>query len=288
LKKKHHKNRSKLQTASCKLQAKKHHKNKRFAKGKTPQLQTASCKLQAKKHLGQNFLINSSTLAKIIKAADILPRDNIIEIGPGTGILTEALATKANQITALELDPDLIPKLKEKFASNPRVEIRKQDALTFNPSMEPYKLVANIPYYITSPILNHFLRKQPQKRRPTSMTLLVQHEVAKKICAKPGDLSVLALEVQIFGTPKIIAKVPPSHFRPSPKVNSAILQIDLFPKPLIQDQDLEKFITTIHKGFAHKRKKLSKNLGMEIPALPENIRAQELSIEDWTNLLKKV
>ncbi len=237
-----------------------------------------------KKHLGQNFLINHDTLTEILTTADISPNETVIEIGPGHGILTSELAKKTDNLTAIELDSDLIPELRKKF---PQINLLHKDALEFEPPKTPYKLVANIPYYITSPIINHFLRAQPQNRRPQTLTLLVQHEVAQKICAQQGNLSVLALEVQIFGDPKIIAKIPPSHFRPAPKVDSAILHIGLFEKPLIADDKLEKFIALIHKGFAHKRKKLSSNLGIKNDSLG-NTRAQELSITDWTNLLKRL
>jgi len=231
-------------------------------------------------------LINADTLSTIVETANISSKDHVIEIGPGHGVLTDELLKKANKVTAIELDTDLIQELKRKF---PNLELLHQDALTFTPPKSPYKLVANIPYYITSPIINHFLRHQPANRRPTQMTLLVQHEVAKKICTEPGTLNVLAIDVQVFGKPKMVAKVPPSHFHPAPKVDSAILHIQI-DKPLITDDKLEKFFAMIHKGFAHKRKKLAKNIGIDEKALEElglskNARAQELSIDDWTKLL---
>ena len=150
--------------------------------------------------------------------------------------------------------------------------------------------MANIPYYITSPLINHFLREQPPEKRPQSLTLLVQKEVAQKICSKPGKLSVLALQVHFFGTPKLIAKVPPSHFSPAPKVDSAILQINLHRKSLIKNSDLTKLFELIHRGFAHKRKKLIRNLNATSEQfaklnLSENTRAEELTIQDWLNLL---
>ena len=254
--------------------------------------------IQAKKSLGQNFLTHKGTLHKILTAADLSETDHVIEIGPGHGILTEQLAQKSAHLIAIELDDCLIPELKKKF---PNIEILHQDALQFTPPAAPYKLVANIPYYITSPILNHFLREQPSNQRPTKLTLLIQKEVAQKICAKPGNLSVLAIQVQLFGTPKIITKVPPSHFNPAPKVDSAILNITIHKTPLIQDSDIPTFFKLIHAGFAHKRKKLIKNLST-LPNLgdtnlsqifkklnlDENSRAQSLSLENWQNLLKQL
>ncbi len=242
--------------------------------------------MKAKKSLGQNFLTHKGTLHKIVQAADLSAKDQIIEIGPGHGVLTHELAQSAQKVTTIELDDRLIPELKEKFADQSNVKILHQDALTFTPPKTPYKLVANIPYYITSPILNHFLREQPHDRRPTHCTLLVQKEVAQKICAKPGNLSVLALQVQLFGTPKIVAKVPPSHFNPAPKVDSAILTIEMHPKPIIPDSDLPKFFELLHAGFAHKRKKLIRNLKFTPEKWPfdENIRAEALTIENWLEL----
>jgi 16S rRNA (adenine1518-N6/adenine1519-N6)-dimethyltransferase len=238
--------------------------------------------MKAKKSLGQNFLTHRGTLNKILAAANLSPTDHVIEIGPGKGVLTAELLERVNQVEAIELDDRLIPILTEKF---PNLKIHHQDALKFTPPKTPYKLVANIPYYITSPIINHFLREQPPKQRPQSLTLLVQKEVAQKICAKPGKLSVLALQVQLFGTPKLIAKVPPSHFSPKPKVDSAILHIEISPEPLTDK--IDQFFNLIHRGFAHKRKKLIRNLGLtpkEFP-FPENSRAEELTLQDWLNLL---
>ncbi len=200
--------------------------------------------------------------------------------------MTAELVKRTNEVTAIELDKDLIPELSDKF---PGINLLNIDALTFTPPETPYKLVANIPYYITSPIINHFLRKQPASKRPQQMTLLIQREVAKKICAQPGDLNVLALQVQVFGKPKIVTKVPASHFKPAPKVESAVIQIEIKP-PQIPEENLEKLFETINKGFAHKRKKLSKNLGLTEEKLKQlglspNVRAQELTIEDWKNLI---
>jgi 16S rRNA (adenine1518-N6/adenine1519-N6)-dimethyltransferase len=256
--------------------------------------------MKAKKSLGQNFLINKGTLNKIINAANIEPNDHVIEIGPGHGVLTKELVKQAKNVTTIELDDRLIPELEETFKDTSNIKICHQDALDFTPPKTPYKLVANIPYYITSPILNHFLREQPQKQRPTHLVLLVQREVAQKICASDGDLSVLALQVQLFGKPKIITKVPPTHFRPAPKVDSAILRITPH-APLIQDKDIPSFFTLIHAGFAHKRKKLIRNLEkipnitketlnplFESLNLDSNIRAQELTLTDWLNLLREL
>lgn len=282
--------------------------------------------IKAKKSLGQNFLNDRGTLAKIVAAANIKPTDTVIEIGPGHGILTQELAARAKKVIALELDQRLIPELlmkfpssaesgtfKQKFGYHPNtlsrfnVQILHQDALTFTPPSEPYKLVANIPYYITSPILNHFLREQPESERPTSFTLLVQKEVAEKIVGAKGQPktnekksaikhSVLSLQVHLFGTPKIVAVVPASHFTPAPKVDSAILHIERRP-PLLPDADLEDFFKLLHMGFSHPRKKLIRNLcglgWLKLDdlqkifthlELDENLRAEDLTLEAWKKL----
>lgn len=248
-----------------------------------------------KKSLGQNFLNDRGTLAKIVASANIQPTDTVVEIGPGHGILTQELSTRAKNVIALELDQRLIPELLMKFPPYSNVAILHQDALTFTPPSSPYKLVANIPYYITSPILNHFLREQPESERPTSLTLLVQKEVAEKIVAEMKH-SVLSLQVHLFGTPKIVAIVPASHFTPTPKVDSAILHIERHP-PLLPDADLEDFFKLLHIGFSHPRKKLIRNLcglgWLQLTDLQkifaklkfdENTRAEDLAIEEWKKL----
>jgi 16S rRNA (adenine1518-N6/adenine1519-N6)-dimethyltransferase len=251
-------------------------------------------KIPPKKSLGQNFLHDHGTLNRILKASDLKPTDHVIEVGPGRGILTEALAKQVKSVTAIELDDRLIEGLNEKFADQEHVKIIHQDALKFNPPETDYKLVANIPYYITSPLISRFLKKQPQGRRPQLLTLLVQLEVAQKICAQPGDLSVLAIDVQMFGKPEIIAKVPPSHFSPAPKVDSAILSI-IPHESLLADNDITPFFNIIHSGFAHRRKKLIRNLegiysrdalvqAFAELGIDENTRAQTLDLKQWNDL----
>ena len=250
----------------------------------------------AKKSLGQNFLTHPGTLKKIIATAELTPNDHVIEIGPGHGVLTAELAIHASSITAIELDDRLIRELEEKFEEQRNIDIRHMDALNFTPPSTPYKLVANIPYYITSPLLNHFLREQPANRRPITLTLLVQKEVAQKICAKPGDLNVLALQVQLFGKPKLVATVPPSHFKPRPTVDSAILHIERH-ESAVSDSEIPKLFKLIHAGFAHKRKKLIRNLEtVAKPAslkkafvnleLDPNTRAEQLSLIEWGSLFR--
>lgn len=253
--------------------------------------------MYAKKSLGQNFLINPHTLEKILAAAQIKPNEHVIEIGPGHGVLTQKLLEAAHHVTAIELDDRLIPELEKKFGNLKNFTLLHQDALTFAPSKTPYKIVANIPYYITSPLINHFLREQTEAERPTHLTLLVQREVAEKICKRDGKTSVLSMQVDLFGTPKIMAKVPPTHFSPAPKVDSSILTIERTPCPL-NDNELTDFFELLHRGFAHKRKKLIRNLESETHTLEqiqtafhhmkleENCRAETLTTPQWVELFR--
>jgi 16S rRNA (adenine1518-N6/adenine1519-N6)-dimethyltransferase len=240
-------------------------------------------KMRAKKSLGQNFLQDRSVLEKIIETADISSSDEIVEVGPGHGILTEELAKSAKKVTTIELDKELIPGLKVVFALHDNIELIHQNALDFPPPKTPYKLVANIPYYITSPLISHFLHTD---NRPTKIVLLVQKEVAQKICADK-KLSVLALHVQNFGKPQIVDIVPPSAFRPRPKVDSAILQIEVFKKPIIEDY--KAFFKLAHQAFSLSRKKLSNSLNNIKDKLIEldiqDKRPEHLTLEDWKKLL---
>ncbi len=259
-------------------------------------------KLRAKKSLGQNFLKDKGALSKIVSSANLNQADFVVEIGPGLGVLTAELIQKARQVLAIELDQQLIPLLTRNL-QQPDGEIPQNlqiihgDALKFPLPEKPYKLVANIPYYITSPILNHFLQPQtPVQKRPDLIVLLVQKEVAEKVCAGPGDHSVLSLQVQIFGKPEIMGKVGKDSFSPPPKVDSAILKITPYDKPLIQNTPI--FFKIIHAAFAQRRKTLlnSFKYGLNLPkdkitdlltkaGIKPSARPQELDIPDWRRLV---
>lgn len=255
--------------------------------------------IYAKKSLGQNFLWHPGTLQKIIESADLKPGEMVVEVGPGEGFLTEAMLKKGAHVTSIELDDRLIPILTEKFKNYPHFKLLHADALTFAAPKTPYRVVANLPYYITSPLLNHFLKGQLPSHRPTDMVVMVQKEVAEKICAQPGDMSVLAVHVQLFGTPKRVAKVPASHFRPAPKVDSAVIHIKT-KNPDLTKEAVENLLKMVHAGFAHKRKKLIRNLEIlpiekealkktfQLLGLSENTRAETLSIEDWKRIQKSL
>ncbi len=254
-------------------------------------------KFFTQKHLGQNFLVNPEVLTKIIKTAELTKEDEVLEIGPGLGILTGELAENAKKVTSLELDPNLIPILERNFAEHKNVEIRLEDALQSKLPKTAYKLVANIPYYITSPILNHFLNpKTPEGKRPSLIVLLVQKEVAEKVCAKDGDHSILSLQVQIYGKPTLAGMVNKTSFFPQPQVDSAILKIDVYPEPLVKN--IEVFFKLIKAAFSQKRKTLLNSISNGLQLSREealelfqkaNIdpvrRPQTLSIKEWEKLI---
>ncbi len=256
--------------------------------------------LWMKKNLGQNFLVNMQALQKIISAADLKPTDKVVEIGPGAGVLTNELLKICAKVTSIELDSRLIPILTEQFSGKPNFELILGDALKVPLPKEKYKLVANIPYYITSPILNHFLNPKTDKEcRPETIVLLVQKEVAQKVCVETGEHTVLSLEVQIFGKATIAGYVSKSCFFPEPKVDSAILKIEVYPEPLIKDIPL--FMRTIKTAFSQRRKTLTNSLRMGLPYTHEQVEAildktkisrlsrpQELSIPDWQRLMNNL
>ena len=256
--------------------------------------------LWAQKKLGQNFLVNTAVLKTIITAAELTKQDHVIEIGPGLGILTEQLALNANKVTAIELDQNMVPVLRKNLLLENinNVEILLQDALTFQLPTEPYKLVANIPYYITSPLLNHFLQpKNQNEQRPNLIVLLVQKEVAEKICAPKGDHTILSLQVQIFGKPSIVSNVSKTSFFPQPNVDSAILKIQTFPTPRISN--LETFFKLLKAAFHQRRKTLNNSLSNGLKLSNEQMatlfqnsgvspseRPQNLSLEEWEPLIQ--
>ena len=260
--------------------------------------------LRPNKKLGQNFLQDPFVLDSIASVAEIGPTDTVLEIGPGLGSLTRHLAEAASRVIAVELDRDLIPPLKAVTAAYDNINIIHGDILNLSPKdlgLKPdYLVVANIPYYITSAIIRHLLAQSPNEENdltPRRIVLTVQKEVAKRICAEPGDMSLLALSVQIYGKPRIAKHIPAGAFFPPPRVDSAVLCIDIYPSPQIKPEFHNRFFKLIKAGFSQKRKTLRNSLsaGLHIPA-PEaeallkeaNIdpmrRAETLSIEEWQSL----
>ncbi|MBK8420021.1 16S rRNA (adenine(1518)-N(6)/adenine(1519)-N(6))-dimethyltransferase RsmA [Candidatus Villigracilis saccharophilus] len=254
--------------------------------------------LHADKSLGQNFLQDASALEKIALAAEMQADDCVLEIGPGLGSLTRYLAVSAKQVTAVELDPDMLAPLKAVLTPYQNVRVVHGDILKLSISQvidQPnYLVVANIPYNITSLIIRHLLESDLKPRR---VVLTIQKEVAERICAKPGDLSLLALSVQVYGKPSIAAIIPADSFHPVPKVDSAILRIDIYDEPLIPNALLNTFFKLIKAGFSQKRKTLRNSLssGLHIPTTESESmltkagidymrRAETLSIDEWRRL----
>ena len=254
--------------------------------------------LRADKKLGQNFLHDPFALESIAEAAEIKPTDTVLEIGPGLGSLTRYLAMAAHQVIAVELDKDLIPPLEAVTESYKNIYIRQGDILKISPKdlihESDYLVVANIPYYITSAIIRHLLGNEPKPKR---IVLTIQKEVADRICAKPGDMSLLALSVQVYGKSRIVKRIPANAFFPAPKVDSAVLCVDIYPSPKIQTELLDTFFKLIKAGFSQKRKTLRNSLssGLHISTTETeglltkaNInpmrRAETLSIEEWATL----
>lgn len=256
--------------------------------------------LRADKRLGQNFLQDPHALEAIAAAAEIQPSDTVLEIGPGLGSLTRYLAVSAREVVAVELDPDLIPPLEAVLQPYPNVRVVQGDILKMSPSElvleNGYLAVANIPYYITSAIVRHLLENQPQPRR---LVLTIQKEVAERICARPGDLSLLALSVQVYGEPRIAGRIPAGAFFPAPKVDSAILRVDIYAEPRIPREALDVFFGLIKAGFGQKRKTLRNALSAGLRLRPQEVeeflreagiepmrRAETLSLEEWQRLVK--
>ncbi len=251
--------------------------------------------LRPEKSLGQNFLQNASALEKIAAAAEIQADDSVLEIGPGLGSLTRYLAAAAKTVTAVELDLSLIPVLETVLAPYHNTRIIHGDILHFPPAAlidtPAYIVAANVPYYITSAIFRHLLENTPRPRR---IVLTIQKEVAERICAAPGDMSLLALSIQVYGEPKIVSTIPAGAFYPPPKVDSAIIRVEMYPQPLIPTPQLNTFFRLAKAGFSQKRKTLRNSLsaGLAIPATQAaqmlekaNIdpmrRAETLSLDEW-------
>ena len=251
--------------------------------------------LRPSKRYGQNYLINPGIIKKIVETADIGSSDTIIEIGPGFGVRTFALADKAKRVVSIEIEKKLDEYWSDKTKEYKNIDIHWGNVLHMFPKLErdissKYKLVANLPYQITSHALRLFLDSD---KKPEKIVVMVQKEVAERIVAKPGNMSTLSVAVQYYGTPKIISKVSKGSFWPSPKVDSAILSITN-----IQNKKNSKhFFDVVRAGFSNKRKQLWRNLHEGLKAEKEEIknmlksikdsekvRAQELSVEEWIKL----
>jgi 16S rRNA (adenine1518-N6/adenine1519-N6)-dimethyltransferase len=257
--------------------------------------------LRPDKRLGQNFLMDDAILAKIVAAAEVEPDDTVVEIGAGLGSLTRHLAIAARRVVAVEIDRDLIPLLREVVAPYPNVEIDAGDILALEPTRlahqtPGYLVVANIPYYITSAVIRHLLEAPQQPRR---LVLTMQKEVAQRINAQPGDLSLLALSVQVYGTPKIVGQIPAGAFFPAPQVDSSVIRVDLYAEPAVPREDLGRFFRLIKAGFSQKRKTLRNALsaglrmrpdqvetGLRVSGIDPQRRAETLSLDEWGKVVE--
>lgn len=257
--------------------------------------------LRAKKGLGQHFLIDEEVLGLIISAAQLTPDDIVVEVGPGLGVLTKELAKHAGRAIAIELDDRLAAILSESLSAFKNVTIINEDVLKVAPETllsefktTSYKVVANLPYYITSHVLRHFLEAQI---KPQSMVVMVQKEVAEEITAKPGKMSLLSIGVQLYGEPEIVAQVPSESFYPAPTVDSALLRVTPRSKPSVEIADREGFFELVRAGFSSARKQLANSLAQGLGVskaealallaraeIAPQRRAETLTLEEWARL----
>lgn len=260
--------------------------------------------LQPRKRLGQNFLLDPAALSRIVEAADLAAGDAVVEVGAGVGNLTRLLAAEAGSVVAVELDDRLVEILREQVAGLTNVQVLHGDVLRihdFGFADRAYKVVGNLPYYITSAVLRHFLEDRP---RPARLVVTVQREVAERIVAQPGDMSLLAVSVQYYGRPRIAARVPAGSFYPSPQVDSAVVRIDVEAEPQVNlDEDVSEaaFFRVVRAGFSQKRKtlrnSLSGGLGLD-PGLVEyrlleagvdpRRRAETLTLPEWAAIARRL
>jgi len=254
-------------------------------------------RLKTKKRLGQHFLFNTNILQRIVSAADVCPDDTIVEIGPGLGTLTRQLAARASRVIAIEIDRELVRQVEKTFSSTPNVEILHDDALKFDFGRvgSAFKVVSNIPYSITTPLVFRLLEFKPMV---LSMTLLVQKEVAERMAARPGgkDYGVLSIAIQTRTCPKIVFNVPKSAFRPVPKVDSSLVTFTIPATPHYLIKDYEFFMKVVRTAFLHRRKTLL-NCLRSFPNVKEILaqekidpvsRPEQLNIENFIRLSSRL
>lgn len=259
--------------------------------------------VRAKKSLGQNFLQDAEIIERIFEAAEVAPTDWVLEIGPGTGILTFRLSDQVEKLLAIELDHQLVERLQQHFIDSKHVSILEGNILDVNLkelleasgfAEHPYKIIANIPYYITAPIIRTLLSLEYQ---PASMTLMVQDAVADRLAAKPGEMSLLSVMAQYYAAVEKKFFVPKEAFDPVPKVDSAVIRI--VPRRAYDPEEDRKVFRLVRAGFAARRKTLLNNLSSSLSVSKESveeklaqlglrpdIRAQALSVDDWERLQK--
>lgn len=260
--------------------------------------------LRPQKGLGQNFLEDPAILQRIVDAAELTADDLVLEVGPGLGTLTRLLALSAGRVLAVELDERLTAILPEILADCPNVEIIHGDILDLDPAdffpeqAAGYKVVANLPYYITSAVLRHLLESPA---RPRLMVLTLQREVARRLMAGPGEMSLLAVSVQFYGQPRIVARIPAGAFYPPPQVDSAVVRIDVYDRRPVHVNDAHGFFRVVRAGFGQRRKQLRNALsrGLDLPVgevvaalhragIAPQRRAETLSLAEWAAVWQEI
>ncbi|NDJ85834.1 MAG: ribosomal RNA small subunit methyltransferase A [Chloroflexi bacterium] len=251
-----------------------------------------------KKSLGQNFLHDPNTLARIVDCANLVPDATVLEIGAGTGLLTRRLAANVGHVIAVEADERLKPILEASLDGYTNVDIHWGDFLKADIMAlvgdKPYSVVANLPYYITSAIIRKLLEAP---NPPTQLIITVQKEVAERILAQPGEMGVLAVSVQFYGHPELISRLKPAVFWPRPEVESAVLRITVYDKPAVDVPDTDLFFRVVRAGFGQKRKQLKNALAkglnirstqaqavLEQADIQPSRRAETLALEEWAAL----
>ena len=257
--------------------------------------------LEPKKHLGQSFLASSSAVRQILLALE-LGEDQVVEIGPGLGTLTGYLAQRASTVVAVELDEELSNYLSHRFSGLPHVMIVQADVLDVSPAdlpldhNRPYKLVGNLPYYITSPILRWVLSWEPG---PQLVVIMVQEEVARRMVAEPGQISLLSLMVQLRGKPEVTHRIPAGSFVPRPRVNSAIVRVIPHAQPAVDAEEEARLFRLARAAFQQRRKMLQNSLQSVLSCpkecivqlldgvgIPHAARPQDLSVQQWIGLAR--
>jgi 16S rRNA (adenine1518-N6/adenine1519-N6)-dimethyltransferase len=257
--------------------------------------------MRPNKSFGQNFLVDRDILQRIVETAELEPGDQVLELGAGTGVLTRELARQARRVVAVELEQDMLTLLAKTTRDYINIEIIERNLLYVDPQdvfgRERYKLVANLPYYITAPTFRHFLESA---NPPRLLVVMVQYEVAQRIVAEPGDLSLLGVSVQFYGQPRIVARVPARAFYPAPKVDSAILRVDIHEQAPLTPRERDTFFRVVQAGFSERRKQLHNSLAhglhrkdeeirgwLATAGIEANRRAETLSIEEWLRLWRE-
>lgn len=257
--------------------------------------------LRARKGLGQHFLVDKQVLKRLISAVSLTPDDTVIEVGPGMGILTRELAKGADRVMAVEVDTSMAMSLRQALVPWPNVTVINADILESDPTSllgveTTYKVVGTLPYYIATAVIRHFLEAQI---KPLSIVVTVQKEVAQAIAAAPGHMSLLSVSVQLYGKPTIVDYITPQSFYPPPKVDSAIVRVDLYERPLVAIADEAKFFSIVRGGFSAPRKQLRNSLALgldmstgeatsllEEAGIGQKRRAETLTIEEWAKVYR--